>query len=235
MIGRIMGAEFRKLRPLCLWVPVINAVILLLFTCLEWYLYFRQGEAGVYTGLNVMYLFLSFAMLLSITLLCSMVAETEHQSQGLKLMFSLPVNRLALYGGKALWVIALMLLSCGLIIAGTMGIWVLYTDRPLPFFFLSVQVLGCFGASLPVLAIQLALSFRYANQTVALACGVIGAISSLFLGRWEGIPLYGLPWAYPAMASPFIPGYSLYIGLGLLLGLALLWLGAVRFGARPIT
>lgn len=139
MMQRALSAEYLKMKKICLWIPVISAVILLLFSCMEWYLYFRQGEAGVYTGFNVLYMFLSFTMLLTISLLCSTMSEPEHQAQGLKLLFSLPVNRTAFYFAKAIWIGALMLGCCALIIGGTAGIWLAYTDLTLPFPFLVKQ------------------------------------------------------------------------------------------------
>ena len=234
MIIRMLYSEFIKMRKICFWIPIISAVILILFTCMEWYLYFRHGEEGIYAGLNVMYLFLSFTMLLTITLLCSIMAETEHQSQGLMLLFSMSVKRKMLYSVKAIWVTILMFGGCLVIILGTSGIWIAYTDKPLPFSFLVAQVLGCFAASLPVLAIQLFLSFIVVNQAGPIALGVIGAISSLFLGRMKGGVLYLLPWAYPSMSSPFINDYISFIILGLLLGALLIWIGARHFSKMEI-
>ncbi|AOT72605.1 ABC transporter permease [Geosporobacter ferrireducens] len=234
MMKRVLSSEYIKIRRICLWIPAISAAILLLFTCIEWYLYFRQGESGVYAGLNVMYMFLSFTVLLTGSLLCSIMAETEHQSQGLKLIFSMPVSRTTFYFTKAIWIGILMLGCSLLIIGGSSVIWLVYTDQPLPFYFLVKQVLGCLAASLPVLAIQQFLSLRFHNQTLPLAVGVIGAISSLFLGRFGVKILYILPWAYPSMASPFIKGYINWIVLGAVLGMFLLWAGAMRFRALEI-
>lgn len=226
---RLLLSEYRKLKKICFGIPVISAVILLLFTCIEWYLYFRQGEAGIYAGLNVVYMFLSFTILLTISLLCSIMFETEHQAQGLKLIFTMPVSRSGLYLAKAAWVILLMLGCCLMILTGASLIWVVYTDQPLPFLFLVKQVLGSFISALPVLAIQLFLSSFFANQTFPMAVGTIGALSSLFLVRFGGKILYILPWAYPSMASPFIEGFLRWILLGGTLGVGLLILGALYF------
>lgn len=229
MMKGMFSAEYLKVKRICLLIPVISAIILVLFTCIEWYLYFRQGESGVYAGFNVMYLFLSFTMILTVSVLCSIMSETEHQAQGLKLLFSLPVNRPALYFIKAIWICILIFGCCLLIIGGTSIVWLIYTDQPLPFVFLVKQVLGCFVASIPVLAIQLFLSLRFSNQTFPMTVGIIGAISSLFLGRASGEFLYILPWAYPSMASPFIKGYTVWIALGAALGIILLWAGAMNY------
>ncbi|WP_018752029.1 ABC transporter permease [Paenibacillus sanguinis] len=229
MMKKLLFAEFYKTRKICYIVPIVSAVVLILFTCLEWYLYFRQGEGGIYAGLNIIYMFLSFTMLLTISLLCSMVSETEHQSQGLKFLFATPVNRTAFYFAKAVWVVVLMLGCSILILGGFCLIWIMYTDKVLPFAFLVKQIFGCLAASFPILSIQLFLSLYFPNQTTPLGLGVTGAISSLFLPRITQEFLYVIPWSYPSMASPFIEGYTIWIAIGIALGLILLIAGALRF------
>ena len=235
MIKRLFFAEFYKTRRICYIVPSVSAVVLILFTCLEWYLYFRQGDSGIYAGLNIIYMFLSFSMLLTISLLCSMVSETEHQSQGLKFLFASPVNRTALYVTKAVWVIVLMLWYSILVLGGFCLIWLLYTDKILPFSFLNKQIFGCLAASFPVLSIQLFFSISIPNQTLPLGLGVTGAISSLFLPRiTHGDVLYILPWSYPSMSSPFIEGYTTWIAIAVGSGLILLAAGAMGFRSLEI-
>lgn len=229
MIKGWLAAEYSKLKITCILTPVISAVVLLLFTCLEWYLYFRQGETGIYSGLNIVYLFLSFTLLLAITLICSILAETEHQAQGLKLIFSMPINRFAFYIQKAVLAGILMLLCCFLILMGFTAIWHFSTEEPLPFLFLSKQIFGGLFASFPILSLQLYLSFRFSNQTFPMALGCMGAVSSLFLARNGEQILYFLPWAYPSMASPFLEGYKVFIMLGITVGLFFLVTGAFLF------
>lgn len=230
MMKRLFFAEFYKTRKICYIVPSVSAVVLILFTCLEWYLYFRQGDSGIYAGLNIIYMFLSFSMLLTISLLCSMVSETEHQSQGLKFLFASPVNRMAFYFTKAVWVILLMLWYSILVLGGFCLVWFLYTDKILPFSFLVKQIFGCLAASFPVLSIQLFLSISIPNQTFPLGLGVTGAISSLFLPRITQYDvLYILPWSYPSMSSPFIGGYTTWIAIAMGSGLILFVAGAMRF------
>lgn len=234
MMKRLFFAEFYKTRKICYIVPAVSAAVLILFTCLEWYLYFRQGDSGIYAGLNIIYMFLSFSMLLTISLICSMVSETEHQSQGLKFLFAAPVNRTAFYFLKAVWVIFLMLCYSILVLGGFCLVWFLYTDKNLPFSFLMKQIFGCFAASFPVLSIQLFLSLSIPNQTIPLGLGVTGAISSLFLPRITQDVLYILPWSYPSMSSPFIEGYKTWIAIAIGSGLILFVAGAMRFRSLEI-
>ena len=84
MMLELMRAEGLKLKLLCRWMPVIQGIILIGMTALEWYLYFRQGPGGIYAGFAVMYMFLSFVFLLGITLLASIMAGTEHETKAWK-------------------------------------------------------------------------------------------------------------------------------------------------------
>lgn len=46
MMLELICAEGVKLKRLCRWMPVIQGMILVSMTALEWYLYFRQGPGG---------------------------------------------------------------------------------------------------------------------------------------------------------------------------------------------
>lgn len=130
---------------------------------------------------------------------------------------------------KILWVCILMLETCFLVIFGLSILWLIYTSQPLPFMFLVKQVFSCFLASFTVLVIQLWISIRISNQAIPLTVGVVGAASSLFLGR-SGIKyLHWLPWAYPSLATPFIKNYMLWIALAIMLGILLAAVSLVRF------
>lgn len=229
MMLRIFISEKIKLKKICFYIPIISSIVLIAFTCLEWYLYFRKGPSGIYAGFNVMYLFLSFTMLLTMSLLTSIIAETEHEAGTWKVIFSLPLRPFKIYICKILWVCILMLETCFLVILGLSILWLIYTSQPLPFMFLVKQVFSCFLASFTVLIIQLWISIRISNQAIPLTVGVVGAASSLFLGR-SGIKyLHWLPWAYPSLATPFIKNYMLWIALAIILGILLTAISLVRF------
>jgi lantibiotic transport system permease protein len=227
MIVRALHTEFLKLKKICYIIPVLSSFIFIIFTCLEWYLYFRHDPMGVYSIFNVMYLFLSFIMVLSITLLTSIIASTEHEALGWKLIHSLSIPSSILYISKILLVILLMLGTCILIIAELSIVWVLYTDETLPFLFLTKQVFYCFFASFPILTIQLYISIRFYNQSFALVTGICGTIASLFLGRSTVEWIHYLPWSYPSLATPFFENGINWvltgIGIGLLFLLFSIW------------
>lgn len=230
MIKRILIAEGMKLKPAAYWLPLISSTLFIAFTALEWYLYFRQGPQGVYAALNVMYLFLSFTMLLNTAILASLLSGVEHDSQSWKQLAALPVSRPGIYWGKAIWILMLLVLTSVLIIVGMSVLWLCYTSAPLPFLFLAKQTLYCCLASVAVLAFQLWLSVHFPIQAIPLAIGFLGAVSSLFLARAGGSWWTQLvPWTYPSLSSPYIPNHLQWIGISLGLGAILLTAGSLYF------
>lgn len=234
MMWRIVLAEGMKLKRICWWLPVLQALILTFMTALEWYLYFRQGPDGIYTGFAVMWMFLSFVMLLGTTLLASIISGIEHDTRTWKHLLALPVPRSYVYLGKAVWIAVLQALTALLTIAAMTAIWLLYTSNPIPWGLMLKQPLFAFLAQLPVLAIQLWLSTRLANQAIPLTAGIFGSIASLFLARTEVPLLKALPWAYPALSSPFIPGHLIWLAVGLAVGTLILGLSAAYFARREV-
>ncbi|KZS43282.1 ABC transporter permease [Paenibacillus glucanolyticus] len=234
MIWRLCIAEGIKMKRICWWLTVIQAVGLTLMTALEWYLYFRQGPDGVYAGFAVMYMFLSFVMLLGATILASIVSGTEHDTHMWKHLLSLPVPRSFVYLSKAVWLIVLQALTALFTVIGMTFIWLLYTSEPIPWDMMIKQPFYAFMAAMPALALQLWLSTRFANQALPIAIGVIGAIASLFLARADALWIKALPWAYPALSSPFIPNHLNWITAGLSVGTLFLAIGSVHFARREV-
>lgn len=97
MILRVIKAEGLKLKKICWWIPLIQGCVLTGMTAVEWYLYFRQGPGGVYAGFAVMFMFLSFVMLLGGTLLASIMVGTEHDTQTWKQLYHACSQKLYLF------------------------------------------------------------------------------------------------------------------------------------------
>lgn len=228
----VLHAEGLKLKRLCRLIPFLQGAILLSMTALEWYLYFRQGPGGVYAGFAVMYLFLSFVFLLGITLLASMMAGTEHETRAWKQLLAMPVPKGSIYLAKFLWIFLLQLGTVVITIVGMSVIWMLYTSDPIPWKIMILQPLFVCLSSVPMIAIQLWLSTVFANQALPLALGIFGSVSSLFLARSSSPLIHLLPWSYPALSSPLIPGHMQWVGISLGVGLILLLLGTLLFSRR---
>ncbi|OOM75911.1 ABC-2 family transporter protein [Clostridium puniceum] len=229
MIHKIFISEKMKLKKICYFIPLISSVILILFTCVEWYAYFRKTTVGIYGIFNALYLLLPFIMLLTIAMLTSIIAETEHEARAWKVIFSLPLRQSKIYICKLIWICLFMLETCALIIIGLSILWIIYTSQPLPFLFLIKQVMGCLLASVAVLTIQLWISIRISNQAIPLTIGVIGGASSLSLAQSQIEYLHWLPWSYPSLATPFFDNYKLWIILSIIIGVLFLGISSVMF------
>lgn len=228
----LMRAEGLKLKRLCRWIPFIQGITLISMTALEWYLYFRQGPGGVYAGFAVMYMFISFVFLLGITLLASIIAGTEHETRAWKQLLAMPVPKGSIYLTKLAWILILQLCTVVITVVGMCLIWILYTNEPLPWRIMLLQPLFVCLSSLPMMALQLWLSTVFANQALPLAIGIFGSISSLFLARSSSSIIHLLPWSYPALSSPLIPGHLQWVGISLGVGLLLSFVGAWIFARR---
>ncbi|MGG1876467.1 MULTISPECIES: ABC transporter permease [Paenibacillus] len=228
----LLHAEGLKLKRLCRLIPLIQGIILISMTALEWYLYFRQGPGGVYAGFAVMYMFLSFVFLLGITLLASIMAGTEHETRAWKQLLAMPVPKGSIYLAKLVWIFLLQLCTVVITVVGMCVIWVLYTNEPIPWKIMILQPLFVCLSSVPMMAIQLWLSTVFANQALPLALGIFGSVSSLFLARSSSPVIHLLPWSYPALSSPLIPGHMQWIGISLGVGLMLSILGTLMFTRR---
>lgn len=232
MTFALLRAEGLKLKRLCRLIPLIQGIILISMTGLEWYLYFRQGPGGVYAGFAVMYMFLSFVFLLGITLLASIMAGTEHETRAWKQLLAMPVPKGSIYLAKLVWIFLLQLCTVVITVVGMCVIWVLYTNEPIPWKIMILQPLFVSLSSVPMMAIQLWLSTVFANQALPLALGIFGSVSSLFLARSSSPVIHLLPWSYPALSSPLIPGHMQWIGISLGVGLMLSILGTLMFTRR---
>ncbi|BFH60304.1 ABC transporter permease [Paenibacillus azoreducens] len=228
----LIRAEGLKLKRLCRWIPLMQGIILISMTALEWYLYFRQGPGGVYAGFNVMYMFISFVFLLGITILASIMAGTEHETKAWKQLLTTPVPKRSIYLAKLSWIFILQLCTVVITVVGMCLIWVLYTNEPMPWKILILQPLFVCLSSLPMMAIQMWFSTVFSNQALPLAVGIFGSISSLFLARSSSSIVHLLPWSYPSLSSPLVSGHVQWIGISLGVGLLLSFLGALMFARR---
>lgn len=234
MMGLVIKAEGMKIRGICWGLPVIQAVILLGMTAMQWYLQFRQGPGGVFAGFAVMFMFLSFVVLLGNTLLASIFAGVEHDTQSWKQMMTIPVPRHHFFAAKLFWVLTLQIMMIVLTITGTILIWLLYTNEPIPWGIMIMQPINAVLASVPILVIQLWLSVQFPNQSFPLAIGILGSIASLFLARSSVVWMHWLPWSYPVRSSPLVPGYMTWVVAGLCVGALLALLGCIQFSRKQI-
>ncbi|MCA1291492.1 ABC transporter permease [Paenibacillus sp. alder61] len=229
---RLLRAEWMKLRTFCLVLPIAAAVLLLGVISAFWYMNFRETPGGAYATMSVMYFFLSFTLMLSVTLLTSVMASTEHETKVWNRICTIPVAKPKIYLSK--WIVACLLLfiEVSLIIAGTIVLWKLLFHEPAPLEIIVKQPLYCFCAVLAFISIQTWLSTVFANQSIAIGAGAAGSMASLFLARSTFPVLHYMPWTYPALSTPLLPGHGRWVLAGLAVGVVLLAAGCWHFNRK---
>lgn len=226
---KLMRAEWMKMRGLCLLLPVLASTLLLGMSGGLWFMNYREGPGGMFSIFSVQYFFLSMTMMLSITILASVAASAEHEAAGWKLLCALPVSKPKMLVSKFIVVFLLAAMEALLIAAGTLVMWKLASNEPVPWDMLIKQPLYCLLAAAAFASIQVWLSAVCPNQSIPIGLGVVGSVSGLFLARSSWEVVHYLPWTYPALSTPLMPDHLPWVLAGSLLGGLLLMAGARHF------
>lgn len=226
---KLLQMEWLKIRRFCLVFPVLASFFFLVMVGGLWYFNYREGPAGAFSVFSIQYFFLSMTVMLSITILASVMASTEHEAKGWRLLSTLPVAKQKIIISKFIFVFLLVAVEVLLIIAGTAGMWKLASQEQIPWDIMISQPVYCLLAAGAFMSIQVWLSSVFFNQSIPIGLGVTGSISSLFLARSNSDILRYLPWAYPALSSPLITDHLQWVVVGVALGVVLLLAGVQQF------
>ncbi|HEY5798902.1 MAG TPA: ABC transporter permease [Burkholderiaceae bacterium] len=177
----------------------------------------------------------SFMLPLYIALVTGLLNGHEHKNQTWRLMLTLPVSQPALYATKLLlaW---LFVAGANLVLAAALTLVVSVlglagADTGVAFDYpLWKGLAGVTAIILPVLAIQHAVSWRYANLVAPLATGIVGSMGIMQIGSSQYWAYY--PWSWPMMyvmgSNPDHRAQALQLGAGVgaaLCGATILYLG----------
>jgi hypothetical protein len=234
MIGRVLAADFLKIRRKMIWGLVflgpfgVVALQAVNFGLRYDYLT-KQYASDLWGGLLGNMQFLSVpALLLGITLVTSMIAGIEHQMNAWKQLLALPVSRKTVFTAKFLLCLLLLFVSCTLLAGGAMILgWGLGFGTEFPFGKITMLSFSPLIAAFPVLAVQLWLSITMRNQAIPLTAGILGTVLTLFgpvLPDW-------VIWKWPLLQGDDAGDY---VRLGAGLGVALLAAGLVDFTRRDV-
>lgn len=226
---KLIQVEWLKLRRFCVVFPALAAFFLLTMVGGLWYFNYREGVGGVFSIFAVQYFFLSITLMLSITILASVTASTEHEAKGWKLLIALPAAKRNIMITKFIVVFLLVAFEVLLIIAGTAVMWKLASNETIPWDFMFQQPLYCLLAAGGFIAVQVWLSTAFSNQSISVGFGIAGSISSLFLARSNMGIMHVFPWAYPSLASPLIPDHKQWVVAGVVTGVFFLLAGVRHF------
>lgn len=237
MVWRALSADWLKIRGRGLWFLVfLGPLGLVAMQGLNFGLRYdyltKQYSADLWGGLlSNLSDFVPVALYLGGTLVCSLIANIEHQTSSWKQLLALPISRTSVFMAKLLLCLLLVAFSCLLLSAGAVGLGLAlgFKRELIPYADVFRIGLLSYLAALPVIVLQLWLSLSFRNQTFPVALGLTLSLTSLFamfLAEW--VPL---SWPYLAWGTPH---HILYSSAGLLLGLLVLLPGIVHFARKDV-
>jgi hypothetical protein len=196
-----------------------------------------QAWQGFWLGSLALWCY--FMLPLYIALITALLNGNEHKNHTWRLMLTLPIKQSQLYLAKALlaWAfvfganLCLMLLCLGaVVLLGLFG-YPLRGAFDFPIWFSLLKILV---ACLPVVVIQHAISWRFANIVAPLALGVIATMGILQIGSSKNWVYF--PWSYSLMASNGSESamQSQAIGLALIVAAVSLLLSVYWLSRREI-
>ncbi|MBP3039986.1 ABC transporter permease [Bacillaceae bacterium Marseille-Q3522] len=236
MMGRILASDFIKIRKKMIWFLVflgpfgVIALEALNFGLRYDYLTDIYKD-DLWKGLleNVQEMALP-ALMLGLTIITSMIANIEHQTNAWKQLIALPISKKAVFTGKFSLAALLLLVSSTFLFIGTiiLGIALQFgTD------FSIVDLLKIsyypYLAIMPFIALQIWLSVAIKNQAIPLTIGIVGTVLSLYsvvMPDW-------VPWRWPTLVNDW--GGPLYSVLaGVITGLLIFAIGLLDFVKKDV-
>jgi len=225
---RILRVEILKLRrTLALVLAGLTPLVVVVLQC---FLVLRMKEKSLAPGANpweavsTAILFWAVLMLpLFVTLVTSLLGQTEHSGDQWKSLFAQPVRRGGVYAAKilvatGLILVAHLVLACGIILAGAAFHLAFPRTAAGPILWGPVFLTAgkAFLASWFIIAVQAFIGLRWRSFVVASSVGIVATISSVLIlnaDRWSRF----FPWSLPAIASSKAagtsPGHALVLGI----------------------
>ncbi|ANA80709.1 permease [Paenibacillus glucanolyticus] len=237
MMFRALSADWLKIRGKGIWFlaalgPIGLAAMQGLNFGLRYDYLMKTYAADPWGGLleNVTF-FVPIALFLGITLICSLMANVEHQLSSWKQLLALPISRTAVFSAKFVQAFLILCVSCILLTVSVAVLGMLLgmgADRMPYMDLIRIGFLPMFAA-LPVLAFQLWLSLTLKNQGISSAIGITASVVSMFAMEFpDWVPL-----KWPLLAY-IGPEKATFIGAGLLLGAVIAAAGLIHFNRKDV-
>jgi len=169
-------------------------------------------------------------ILIGLTILTSMIATIEHQTNAWKQLLALPISKTKVFTGKVLLSLLLLLIACLLLTGGTILLGLLLKfGTDIPFLFLIKMCFFPCLASLPLITLQIWLAITIKNQAIPLTIGIIGAIVGMYSMNFPD----WVPWKWPLLLNEWDkPIYSVLAGL--IIGILLYFMSLIDFNRRDV-
>jgi hypothetical protein len=241
MMLKALSADFLKIRGKGLWFLIfIGPIGLIAMQALNYglrYDYLTNKYAGRLWEvlLQDIQMFVPISLFLGVTLVSSLLANIEHNTNAWKQLLALPISKGAVFRSKFSLSFLLLLSSCVLLTVGTaaLGLSLRFELKEMPVIDILRLCFLPFVASLPALALFVWICMTMKNQAIPITFGVLIAISSIFTGLiskdWSKL----LPLNWP-MLGYMDPQRELFVGAGFLLGCILLLVGAFHFIKKDV-
>lgn len=236
MIVNLLKADFLKIKRKGFWLLAslgafgVVALQMVNYGIRKDWLLQQSENDWLYYLYNVSS-FTAIALVLGITILASLIASIEDETNSWKQLISLPVSKMKIYLSKFTVLAILLFFSSLLLMIFTLGYGIfLDLGDDIPFRILLEKSFYPFLASLPILAFQLWLSLISTNQGIPLTIGVIGTIltfsSALRMPDW-------VIWKWPLLINQWNEPL-INVWLGIILGFLLYFIGMIDFTRRDV-
>ncbi|MFF2889699.1 ABC transporter permease [Paenibacillus sp. NPDC057967] len=234
MILKAMRSDWLKLKGKGLWFLVcLGPVGLVAMQALNFglrYDYLKKSYADDLWGglLDNIAVFVPIALLMGITILCSLIANIEHHTSSWKQLLALPISRTAVFFSKFAVAVIMLGVSCMLLALGSAALGLgLGFGSPLPLADLAKLGFYPFIAALPLLVLLLWMCLTLRNQAIPITLGVVLAVLSMFaIAEW-------LPLTWPLLAYK-AQKQEIFLAAGALGGFIVLLAGMVHFARRDV-
>ncbi|WP_338655947.1 ABC transporter permease [Sporosarcina psychrophila] len=169
-------------------------------------------------------------ILIGLTILTSMIANIEHQTNAWKQLLALPISKTQVFTGKVLLSIFLLLISCFFLAVGTIVLGIaLKFGTDIPYLYLLKMCFFPCLAALPFIILQIWLAITLKNQAIPLTFGILGAIISMYSMNFAD----WVPWKWPLLMNEWEePMYSVFAGLGT--GILLYFISLLDFNRKDV-
>lgn len=233
---RLMASEFLKIkRKMILFLVFLGPIGVIGLEAVNFGLRY-EWLTGVYKddlwgGLIGEVTMLSVpTILIGLTILTSMIANIEHQTNAWKQLLALPISKAKLFTGKLFLTVVLLFVSCFLLAGGTVILGLLLKfGAEIPLLYLLKMCFFPFLASMPFIALQIWLAIIMKNQAIPLTVGIMGAIVSMYAMNFPD----WVPWKWPLLMNEWEkPIYSVVAGLGI--GFIIYCLSIVDFSRKDV-
>lgn len=235
-MARIMASEFLKIkRKMILFLVFLGPIGVIGLEAVNFGLRY-EWLTGVYKddlwgGFIGEVSMLSIpTILIGLTILTSMIANIEHQTNAWKQLLALPISKTKVYTGKLFLTVLLLFVACFLLAGGTVTLGLLLKfGTDIPFVYLLTMCFFPFLASMPFIALQIWLAITIKNQAIPLMVGIVGTIVSMYAMNFPD----WVPWKWPLLVNEWEkPIYSVCASLGL--GFFIYFLSVVDFRRKDV-